>query len=91
MPLLSAQEILQMEDDEVIIYYANKAPIRAKRMDIRRFPKLEARLSEAVPEIPKLPPFEDGVLTPIMLHTRDRQEGRGEPEHEFVNPEQYVQ
>src|SRR3712207_890917 len=34
VPLMSAQEIMQMEDYEVIIYYANKAPIRARRMDI---------------------------------------------------------
>jgi len=44
VPLLSAQEILMLDDDEVIIYHANKAPIRAHRMDIRRFPKLAARM-----------------------------------------------
>src|SRR3954469_17696156 len=82
VPLLSAQEILQLDDDEVIIYYANKAPIRAKRMDIRRFPKLEARLSKIAPAVPPLPPLQQEEVAPTQ--------GTGE-EAEFVNPEQYVQ
>src|SRR3712207_378568 len=90
VPLLSAQEILQMEDDEVIIYFSNKAPIRAKRMDIRRFPKLEARMSRVAPAVPELPPLRDEVLASLLQAQDGRQEGRAEQQPGFVNPEQYV-
>jgi type IV secretion system protein VirD4 len=91
VPLLSAQEILQMEDDEVIIYYANKAPIRAKRMDIRRFPKLQARMSEIPPEIPTLPSLQDIVLEPLSMEISGLQKGRGESDPGFVDPELFLQ
>ena len=77
-----------MEDDEVIIYFANKAPIRAKRMDIRRFPKLEARMSKVAPAVPELPPLRDDALA-SLLQGKDGLRGEG-TEHQpgFVNPEQ---
>ena len=83
MPLLSAQEILMLDDDEVIIYHANKAPIRARRMDIRRFSKLEARMSKVAPAIAKLPPLHEDALAPLQQATGD--------ESGFVNPERYLQ
>src|SRR4051794_28507904 len=90
VPLLSPQEIMKLEDDEVIIYCANKAPIRTHRMDIRRFPKLEARMPKVAPAVPNLPPLQEVVLAPLPQKTSGFQEREVEHQAEFVNPEHFV-
>ena len=57
---MTAQEIKQMEDEDIIITHRNLPPIRAKRMDWRDFPELAARRSLEpilVKPIPDLPPI----------------------------------
>ena len=59
-------------------------------MDIRRFPKLEARMTKVAPTVPELPPLRDDVLASLLQEQGARREGRTEQQTGFVNPEQYV-
>ena len=59
IPLMTAQEIMQMGDEEIIAFHSNLPPIRAKRMDWRKIPALEQRRSTTAPELPVLPPVEE--------------------------------
>jgi type IV secretion system protein VirD4 len=60
VPLMTVQEIMQMEDEEIIIRHRNLPPIRAYRIDWRDFPELAARRSlepTVVKPIAGLPPI----------------------------------
>src|SRR3954465_15214640 len=59
---LSSQEILQMSDDEIIVFYGDFPPFRAKRMDWRRFPVLTQRCNLIPPALPPLPVLEEPQL-----------------------------
>ncbi len=63
IPLMTAQEIMQMPDTDVLIFHRALKPIRAKRMDWRRFPRLAQRQALSPPRLPVLPRFEE-KLTP---------------------------
>jgi type IV secretory pathway TraG/TraD family ATPase VirD4 len=56
VPLLPLDEITQLPDGQAIILHRNFKPIRAKRMDFLRFPKLEAVTRIPAPPLPALPP-----------------------------------
>jgi type IV secretion system protein VirD4 len=60
--LLSSQEILQMADDEIIVFYGDLPPFRAKRMDWRRFPVLKRQCNLKPPTLPPLPVLEETQL-----------------------------
>jgi type IV secretion system protein VirD4 len=62
VPLLSATEIKQMDDWEVIIRHHNLPPFWARRMNWREHPILKQRQSLRPQQPPSLPP-----LTPIEL------------------------
>jgi type IV secretion system protein VirD4 len=64
VPLLSATEIKQMEDWEVIIRHHNLPPFWARRMNWREHPILKQRQSLRPQQPPSLPP-----LTPIELRS----------------------
>jgi type IV secretion system protein VirD4 len=59
IPLMSAQEIMQMSDEEIIGFHRGLRPFRAKRMDWRRFPLLEHRQHIPPPPLPILPPLDE--------------------------------
>jgi type IV secretory pathway TraG/TraD family ATPase VirD4 len=55
VPLMTVQDVAELDDEEIIILHRNRKPIRAKRMDFRNFPEL-ARLTVASPSaLPTLP------------------------------------
>jgi type IV secretory pathway TraG/TraD family ATPase VirD4 len=61
VPLLTVQDITELSDTESIIIHRNLKPIRAERMDFRRYPRLLSAthmppptLSE-LPDIPEMP------------------------------------
>ena len=70
-----------MNDEDILISHHNKPPIRAKRMDHRRFPELKKRLRETAPQLPVLPPVVAGLpeyadhdetqLSPVALDDPD--------------------
>jgi type IV secretion system protein VirD4 len=67
IPLLTAQEIKQLRDEDVIIYHRQLPPIRATRMDWRQhFPVLRERQTIPPPELSALPELAETlpILTP---------------------------
>jgi type IV secretion system protein VirD4 len=64
IPLLTAQHIKQLADEEIIAFHRNLPPIRANRLDWRDFPLLRARRSLAPPPVSPLPPLPD-MLTSL--------------------------
>ena len=64
IPLLSAQQILQLPDDAVIGFHRNLPPLRLRRMDWRRHNLLMQRRQLPPPSLPSLapvPPFSSPV------------------------------
>ena len=55
MPLLTAQEIKQLGDEDVISFHRRLPPFQAKRMDWRRYGVLAKRWCGPVPRLPNLP------------------------------------
>jgi type IV secretion system protein VirD4 len=66
IPLLTAQEIMQLRDEDIIVYHRQLPPIRATRMDWRHFPVLRARQAIPPPALSPLPDFAEELpaLTP---------------------------
>jgi hypothetical protein len=55
VPLLTAQEIKQLGDEDVIGFHRRLPPFQARRMDWRHFGELKARQRLPVPALPTLP------------------------------------
>jgi type IV secretory pathway TraG/TraD family ATPase VirD4 len=83
VPLLSAQDIRKMGNDEVLIFHSNLTPIRTKRMDFRRFPELVERMRIPAPPLRALPPLPEQSIIRFG-------QGTGESHAEFVNPDEFV-
>jgi type IV secretory pathway TraG/TraD family ATPase VirD4 len=60
VPLMTANEIKQMEDFDVIVFHHNLPPFRARRMSWLEHPVLRDRQAKNPPILSPLPP-----LTPI--------------------------
>ncbi len=80
VPLMTAQAVKQMRDQEVIGFHRNLPPFRAKRMDWRRFPSLVQRQGMPPPSLSALPKLEEG-LPPLIG------QGRGEMASEYIDPD----
>jgi hypothetical protein len=61
VPLLTAQEIKQLEDEDVLGFHRRLPPFQAKRMDWRRFGELAKRRGMSAPRLPILPRLKDAV------------------------------
>jgi type IV secretion system protein VirD4 len=57
VPLMAAHEIRQMARDRVIGFHRDLPPLRARRMDWRRFPGLARGRSLEAPKLSPLPPL----------------------------------
>jgi type IV secretory pathway TraG/TraD family ATPase VirD4 len=79
IPLLTAQEIKQMPDEDIIGFHRQLPPFMAKRMDWRRFPVLVERQRISPPELSPLPELAETlpVVTP---------QGNGSL-HGYINPD----
>src|SRR5215218_2535931 len=64
VPLMTANEIKQMEDFDVIVFHHNLPPFRARRMNWLEHPVLRDRQAMRPPALSGLPP-----LTPIELRS----------------------
>jgi type IV secretion system protein VirD4 len=64
VPLMTANEIKQMEDFDVIVFHHNLPPFRARRMNWLEHPVLRDRQARKPPTLSPLPP-----LTPIALRS----------------------
>lgn len=68
VPLMTAQEIKQMRDEEIIGFHRGLPPFQAKRMDWRRFPLLQQRRSIPPPTLSALPALKEQLPDPAQ-HT----------------------
>jgi type IV secretory pathway TraG/TraD family ATPase VirD4 len=59
VPLLTAQEIAQLSDEEIICFHRRLPPLKLTRMDWRRHPVLVQRRSIPQPALAPLPPVAD--------------------------------
>jgi type IV secretion system protein VirD4 len=59
IPLLTSQDIMQLEDEEIICFHRRLPPFQIKRMDWRNHPILKQRRNIPVPQLPMLPPVAD--------------------------------
>jgi type IV secretory pathway TraG/TraD family ATPase VirD4 len=64
VPLMTANEIKQMEDVDIIVFHHNLPPFRARRMNWLEHSVLRERQAKASPQLSPLPP-----LTPIHLRS----------------------
>src|SRR5437879_1613663 len=55
IPLLTAQEILQLKDDDVIGFHRRLPPFKMKRVEWWRYPMLKQRRTVPPPQLPILP------------------------------------
>lgn len=81
MPLLTAQEIKQLADEDILGFHRRLPPFRARRMDWRRFPLLVQRRRLPPPALPALPALAER-LPPLVG------QGRGEFVSEYIDPDQ---
>ena len=58
---MTAQEIKQLRDDEIIGFHRRLPAFKAKRMDWRRFPILTQRQCIPAPRLSVLPTLEDSL------------------------------
>jgi type IV secretory pathway TraG/TraD family ATPase VirD4 len=61
---MTANEIKQMQDCDIIVFHHNLPPFRARRMNWLEHPILRARQARKPPELLPLPP-----LTPIQFRS----------------------
>src|SRR6266480_3336273 len=59
IPLLTAQEILQLRDEEVIGFHRNLPPFQMKRIDWRQYPDWKQKRSIPAPILTNLPELEE--------------------------------
>jgi type IV secretory pathway TraG/TraD family ATPase VirD4 len=72
VPLLTAQEIKQMKDEDIIGFHRRLPPFQGKRIDWRRFAKLTKRHGLPPPTLGTLPslilPFSERCFADASLH-----------------------
>jgi type IV secretory pathway TraG/TraD family ATPase VirD4 len=62
--LMTANQIKQMDDADIVVFHHNLPPFRARRMDWMEHPVLRARQAQTPTALSPLPP-----LSPIELRT----------------------
>jgi type IV secretory pathway TraG/TraD family ATPase VirD4 len=79
IPLLTAQEIKQMPDEEIMGFHRQLPPFLATRMDWRRFPILRERQAMSPPALSPLPELAE-TLPPLTQQRNGALNG-------FINPD----
>jgi type IV secretion system protein VirD4 len=79
VPLMTANQIKQMGDEDIILFHHNLPPFLAQRMSWLKHPILRRRHSMRPPELSELPP-----LTPIELRSPLTP---GDEDDELLNPD----
>jgi type IV secretory pathway TraG/TraD family ATPase VirD4 len=80
VPLLTARDINELDQDEIIAFFSNRKPIRAKRMDWRGFPILKRRRSIIPPKLKPLPKLDYNFLDIFEQKPE-------ETYNEYINPD----
>jgi type IV secretion system protein VirD4 len=66
VPLLTAQQIMQLPDGQVLLFHRNLPPVRGLRMDWRDHQELAARHNLPAPPVPVLPSLPQEHLIPLV-------------------------
>ncbi len=80
IPLLTAWEIRQLKDEEIIGFHRNIPPFLMKRVDWRRHSILHNRRSMQAPKLPILPPLADIPEYPLESQTM-------QPTSQYIDPD----
>jgi type IV secretory pathway TraG/TraD family ATPase VirD4 len=80
IPLLTARDINELDQDEIIAFFSNRKPIRAKRMDWRAFPILKRRRAIIPPTLKPLPKLDYNFLNNVEQKPEDTY-------NEYINPD----
>ena len=72
IPLMTAGEISQLKDEDVVGFHRNLPPMRLTRMDWRRHSLLATRQKMSPPELNTLPAIPDIDLRYPDTHTEER-------------------
>lgn len=59
VPLLTAQEIMQLKDHDVLVFHRRLPPLKVRRVDWRNYPMLIKRRALPPPTLAALPPVTD--------------------------------
>jgi type IV secretory pathway TraG/TraD family ATPase VirD4 len=70
VPLITAQEIKQLGDDDIIAFHRRLPPFKAKRMDWTQHPILSQRRSIEPPKLMQLPQLETTLPTTLWQRTK---------------------
>src|SRR6266581_4463028 len=80
IPLLTAWEIRQLKDEEIIGFHRNTPPFQMKRVDWRRHSILHNRRSMQAPRLPILPPLAEIPEYPGESQTM-------QPSSQYIDPD----
>ena len=80
VPLLTARDINELDQDEIIAFFSNRKPIRAKRMDWRGFPILKKRRAISPPLLKPLPKLDYNFFNSLEQKPE-------ETYNEYINPD----
>jgi len=81
IPLMTAQEIKQMKDEQIIGFHRRLPPFRMKRVDWRQYQALIQLRQLPAPQLPTLPPLANIPLT----HHRSLADGYIDPDMILTN------
>jgi type IV secretion system protein VirD4 len=82
IPLMTAQDIKQLRDDDTIGFHRLLPPFRAKRMDWRNYPSLMLRQEIPAPQLATLPDLTDSFFPPALERTQHFADGYIDPDME---------
>ncbi len=71
IPLMTAQEIMQMKEEEVICFHRRLPPFKINRMDFRKHPALAQGQNMPAPQLAQLPVLSDIQLRPAAERTQE--------------------
>lgn len=80
VPLMTAQEIKQLKDDDIIAFHRRLPPFKAKRIDWRSFPILERRQAIPPPNLSPLPQLEGRLRVAPEQRTEQFSNGYFDPD-----------
>jgi type IV secretion system protein VirD4 len=82
IPLMTAQDIKQLRDDDIIGFHRLLPPFRAKRIDWRNFPSLTLRQAIPAPQLATLPDLAASLFTPALERPQHFADGYIDPDME---------
>jgi type IV secretory pathway TraG/TraD family ATPase VirD4 len=78
VPLWTANQFKQMNDEDIIVFHHNVPPFLAQRMSWLKHPILRQRQAMQAPAISRLPPLTPITLRSVLTHT--------DADDELMNP-----